>query len=138
VLPAPPAIPLLASAFWQGVLFGSPDALLSAGDVSTALRLVARELGKDSDVTQASESLRVKELRKMLDERFGAEVWHVMNKLWRAAPASPGAPLPAPDQSQLPPGRLPARRSQPRWIAELNELEGSERQWLMENGLWCG
>jgi hypothetical protein len=134
VLPAPPAIPLLASAFWQGVLFGSPDALLSAGDVNIALRLVARELGKDSDVTQASESLRVKELRKMLDG-WGADVWHVMNKLWRAAPASPGAPLPAPDQSQLPPGPREEGRNQPRWVRDLHDPDRVEREWLSGQGI---
>jgi NAD(P)-dependent dehydrogenase (short-subunit alcohol dehydrogenase family) len=45
---------------------------------------------------------------------------------------------PQPDigQSQLPAGLVPVGPNQPRLIRELNEPEGSERQWLMDNGLW--
>jgi hypothetical protein len=70
--------------------------------------------------------------------QFGAKVWDVMNELWRVAPASPGAPQPREDQSQLPPGPLPVGYNQRRWIGELNELGGAEREWLMENRLWVG
>ena len=128
----------LPSAFWQALLYGSCNALVSSMDANTALRLVAFELGKDSDVVRFSDSVRVNTLRKMLDQQFGAKVWDVMNKLWRAAPASPGAPLPSEDQSQLPAGPLPVGCNQPRWIRELNELGGPERAWMVENGLWCG
>jgi len=138
-LPAPPPIPLLESAFWQKVLHGSPDGLLSPADANTALRLVARELSLEASVpAEFSESVRINTLRKMLAERFGAKVWDVMNKLWRAAPASPGAPQPSEDQSREPTGSLPVSRNQPRWIGELNEPGGSERAWLIDNGLWCG
>jgi hypothetical protein len=139
VLRAPSPIPVLASAFWQGVLFGSPDALLSATDVILAFRLLAEQLQIPMQQSNPFGSMRAGALRKLFRERFGhVEAEQAMVALWRSAPASPGAPLPAPDQSQLPPGRLPAGRSQLRWIAELNEPEGSERQWLMENGLWYG
>jgi len=43
--------------------------------------LVAGELGKDLDVVQFSDSVRVNTLRKMLDQQFGAKVWDVMNRL---------------------------------------------------------
>jgi hypothetical protein len=136
VLPVP--IPLLPASWWQGLLYGSRDALVSPRDANTALRLVACELGKDSDVVLFTDSVRVNTLRKMLDQQFGAKVWDVMNKLWRASPASPGAPLPSEDQSQLPAGPLPVGCNQPRWIRELNELSGPERAWMVENRLWCG
>jgi hypothetical protein len=101
-LPSPSPIQL-PSAFWQALLYGSPDALLSPRDANTALRLVACELGKDSDVVLFTDTVRVNTLRKMLDQQFGAKVWDVMNRLWRATPASPGAPAANEDQSQLAP-----------------------------------
>jgi len=97
-LPAPSLVPL-ASAFWQALLYGSCNALVSSMDANTALRLVAFELGKDSDVVRFSDSVRVNTLRKMLDQQFGAKVWDVMDMLLRAAPPSPGAPTPNEDQS---------------------------------------
>ena len=136
-LPAPSPIPL-ASAFWQALLYGSRDTLVSPGDANTALRLVACELGKDSGVVQFTDSVRVNTLHKILDQQFGPKVWDVMNKLWRAAPANPGAPQPREDQSQLPTGPLPVGRNQPQLIRELDEPGGAERAWLIENGLWCG
>jgi len=69
-LPVPLPVPL-PSAFWQALLYGSPDALVSPRDANTALRLVACELGKDSGVVQFSDSVRVNTLRKMLDQQFG-------------------------------------------------------------------
>ena len=108
------------------------------GDANTALRLVAGELEKDLDVVEFTECVRVNTLRKMLDERFGADAWPAMNKLWRSAPPSPGAPRPSEDQSREPAGSLPAGCNQPRWIGELNEPGGAERAWMIENGLWCG
>jgi|SRR6516225_1445695 len=137
VLPAPSLIPL-ASAFWQALLYGSPDALVSPGDANTALRSVASELGKDLDVIGFTASIRVNTLRKVLSERFVAAAWQTMSSLWRSAPASPGAPQPSEDQSQLPPGPLPVGRNQPRWTTESNDAGGAKREWLTENGLWCG
>jgi hypothetical protein len=134
-LPAPPSIPLLQSAFWQALLYGSRDALVSPRDANTALRLVACELGKDLDVIEFTESIRVNTLRKVLDQRFGAGAWPAMNKLWRSAPASPGVPPPNEDQSRLPPGPLPADRRQPRWIAELHDPDRIEREWLLDRGI---
>jgi hypothetical protein len=106
--------------------------------VDTALRLVACELGKHSEVVQFSDSVRVNTLRKMLGERFGPNVWDVMNKLWRSAPASPGAPQPNGDQSQTSPRVLACPRSMPAWCREL-EQEVSDEQRLLEGiGGWCG
>ena len=80
-LGAPLPVPL-PSTFWQALLYGSPDALVSPRDANTALRLVAHELGKDSDGVQFSDNVRVNTLRKMFDQQFGAKVWHAMNRLW--------------------------------------------------------
>ena len=125
-LPAPPPPPL-ASAFWQALLYGSPDALLSPGDANTALRLVARVLpiGNDDPSEAAtifdgefSGTVRVSALRKALSERFGADAWPAMNKLWRSAPLSPGGAVPNEDQSQCSPGVRECPRSMPAWRRE--------------------
>jgi hypothetical protein len=81
-------------------LHGSPDALVSPGDANTALRLVANELLTHCTKTDFTGTIRVSALRKALLSRFGVKVWDVMNKLWRAAPASPDAPQPSEDQSR--------------------------------------
>jgi hypothetical protein len=136
-LQAPSPIPL-PNSFWQALLYGSCDALLSHSDANTALRSVASELGKDLDVIEFTVSIRFKTLRQVLSQRFGAGAWPAMNKLWRSAPGSPCVPQPSEDQSRDPPGPLPVGRNQPRWIRELNGPGGAEREWLTENGLWCG
>jgi hypothetical protein len=137
-LPVQPPIPPLASGFWQGVLFGSRDALVPATDANIAVQLVARELGVDFDVGEFADSVRVNTLRKLIDERFGVpQAWLVMKMLWRAAPASPGGPTPNEDQSQLTPGPMPSA-GQPRWVRGLSEPGVPERVWMIENGLWCG
>jgi hypothetical protein len=138
-LPAVPSIPLLESAFWQKVLHGSRDVLLSPRDANTALGLVARELSVEANVLgKFSESVRVSTLRKMLGERFGAKVWDVMNKLWRAAPASPGAPVPNEDQSQASPGVRDCLRSMPAWRREFHQEFSHEQRFLEEIGGWPG
>ena len=70
------------------------------------------ELGKDLDVVKFTESVRVNALRKIMAQCFGTtEAWQAMNKLWRAAPASPRAPQPSEDQSREPSGSLPTGRN---------------------------
>src|SRR5215470_11571912 len=76
---------------------------------------VASELSTHCNGADFIETVRAVALRKAFLSPFGAKVWDVMNKLWRAAPASPGAPQPSEDQGQLPPGLLPVGRSQPPW-----------------------
>jgi hypothetical protein len=140
VPPAPPPVLELAplpAVFWQALLYGSPDALLATTDATQATRLVAQRLGVPSvALSEFTESLRAGQLRKLLRDRFGLAAEQTTAALWRSAPASPGTPLP--DIAQLPARALPASRSQPQWIAELNKPGGSERAWLIENGLWCG
>ena len=111
--------------------------MLSPGDVNTALRLVARELGKDLDLIEFTESLRVNTLRKMLDG-WGAEVWHVINRLWRAAPASPDAPTPNEDQSHCYPGVKDCPRSMLAWRREFHQEISNEQRLLESMGGWCG
>jgi hypothetical protein len=137
-LQAPSPTPL-ASVFWQALLYGSPDALLSPRDANTALRLVARELSVEASVFgELSESIRVNTLRKMLGERFGAKVWDCVNKLWRAAPASPGAPVPNEDQSQASPGVRDCLRSMPAWRREFHPKISNQQRLLEGIGGWGG
>jgi hypothetical protein len=110
-----------------------------SSEANTAVCLVAHELSTHCNETDLIETVRAGVLRKALSERFGAaQAWSAMNKLWRRAPASPGAPQPSEDRSRLTPGPMADRRGQPRWIGELNEAAGAAPEWLTENGLWCG
>jgi hypothetical protein len=137
-LPAPSPIPPLSNAFWQALLFGNPDSLVSSSDATRAIALVSNKLGVRVADGETVSPMRAGQLRRLFRDRFGpADAEQTTAALWRSAPASPGAPQPS-DQSQLPPGPLPIRRSQPRWIRELNEAGGAEREWLTENRLWCG
>jgi hypothetical protein len=116
-------------------LYGSRDAIVSPTDATLAVQLIARELGVNCDGSDFTESVRVHTLRKIIDARFGASAaWQGMNKAWRAAPASPGAPAPNIDQSQLPPGSL-SDSSSPRWIESLYDSSRVEREWLEDLGI---
>jgi hypothetical protein len=106
----PPPIPPLPGSFWQAVLYGSPDSLLSAADSTRALQLIADKLGAPTVEGEMLGALRAAQLRKLLRERFGPlEAEGAIAALWRRAPASPGVPQSAEDQSQLPPGPFPPR-----------------------------
>jgi hypothetical protein len=126
----------LAGAFWQALLYGSRDALVSPRDANTALRLVAHELSTHRNGAGFIETVRAGALRKLLDERFGAaESWQAVNKLWRSAPASPGVPAPNEEERQLPRGPRGDSRNQPRWIRDLQDPDRIEREWLLDHGL---
>jgi hypothetical protein len=112
--------------------------MLSPGDANTALRLVARELAKDLDVIEFTDSVRVNTLRKMLDQQFGAKAWDVMNRLWRATPASPGAPAPNEDLSHCSPGVRECPRSMPAWLREFHQQISQEQRLLQSMGGWPG
>jgi hypothetical protein len=139
MLPAPPPTPLLESGFWQRIAFGNPDSLVPGSEATRALYLVSDKLAIPIVEGETIDTLRAGELRKLLRERFGpALAEQAIAALWRSAPASPAGPTPNQDQSQLYSGPWPITRAQPRWVAELNEPGGAERDWLMENGMWCG
>jgi hypothetical protein len=112
--------------------------MIPAVAATNAVRLIACELGKDSDVVEFTESVRVSALRKVLDERFGAKAWEVTNKLWRAAPASPDAPIPHEDQSHCSPGVRDCPRSMPAWRREFHQEISNEQRLLESMGGWCG
>jgi hypothetical protein len=132
-LSAPPSIPPLPASWWQGFLYGSPDAILSSRDANVALCLVAEKLNLPVGNSEPIERIRAGELRKMLRDRFGPmEAEQTMVALWRSAPPSPGAPQVAADQSQLVPGLLPANR---RWIRDLHDPDRIEREWLLDHGI---
>ena len=137
-LPAPLPMEPLPSSFWWALLFGNPDSSVSSSDATRALQLVSAKFGVPIADGETIETVRAGQLRKLLRGRFGLAAEQTMSALWRSAPASPGTPQPDIGQSQLPAGALPVSHSQPQWIAELNEPGGSERQWLMDNGFWCG
>ena len=137
-LPAPPPIEPLPSSFWWALLFGNPDSPVSSSDATRALQLVSDKLGVPIADGETIDTVRAGQLRKLLRGRFGLAAEQTMSALWRSAPASPGAPQLDIGQGQLAAGPLPAGRNQPRWIRELDEPGGAEREWLMENGLWCG
>ncbi len=139
MLPAPLPTPLLESGFWQRILFGNPDSLVSGSEATRALQLVSDKLGIGRVEDQTIETLRATQLRKLLHSRFGpSQAERIMNELWRSAPVSPGAPMPNVDQSQMAPGSWPVGQDQPWWVQELNEPGIPERDWRIENGLWCG
>jgi hypothetical protein len=129
----------LSGAFWQGVLYGSPDALLSSRDAHSAFRLVAEQLQIPIEEGETLDTIRAGQLRKALRSRFGyGAAEGAMAALWRAAPLTEGCPLPNPEERDRAPGPLPVSPSQPQWMVELNAPGGTEREWLVQNGLWGG
>jgi hypothetical protein len=134
-LPAWPPIAPLLSLFWQSVLFGSPDGLVSGSNATQALRLVSEKLAIPRVEAETIDPLRAGQLRKLFRDRFGYEsAEQAMITLWRSAPVSPGAPTPNEDMSQLSPGPRGDSRNQPRWIGDLHDPNRVEREWLSDNG----
>jgi hypothetical protein len=126
----------LPAAFWWGLLFGSPDSLLSAADSTGALQLISDKLGVPTVEGETLGVLRAGQLRKLLRERFGPlEAEQGIAALWRRALASEGLPQPAEDQSQLPPGPFPVGRAQPAWIRDLHDPDRCEHEWLLDHGI---
>jgi hypothetical protein len=139
-LPAPPPVPaefpLLDSAFWQALLYGNPDGLVSSTDATIALRLVADRIGITIDQSETIPTLRAGQLRKRLRERFGPEMAEqTFAVLWCSAPPPPGALAPALDQSQLPPGSWVDSQPQPRWARDLHDPDRAEQEWLSDLGV---
>jgi hypothetical protein len=98
-LPAPSPIPL-ASSFWQALLFGNPDSLVSSSDATRALQLVSGKLGVPIREPERVSTMRAGQLRKLLRDRFGpADAEQTTAALWRSAPSSPGTPQPNDDQT---------------------------------------
>jgi hypothetical protein len=139
MLPAPPPAPLLESGFWQTILCGNQDSLVSGSEATRALQLVSDKLGIGRVEDQTIETLRAAQLRKLLHSRFGpSQAERIMLELWSAAPADPRAPQPGDDQSHCTPGVWECPRSMPAWRRELNDPVDGEMQWQIENGCWCG
>jgi hypothetical protein len=139
LLPATPPVPPLPNAFWQTILYGNQDSLVSGSEATRALQLVSDKLGIRRVEDQTIETLRAAQLRKLLHSRFGpSQAERIMLELWRAAPADPRAPQPGDDQSHCTPGVWECPRSMPAWRRELNDPVDGEMQWQIENGCWCG
>jgi hypothetical protein len=97
------------------------------------------KLGAGRGEGETTESLRAGSLRKLLRARFGhAKAKQTLAMLWREAPASPGLPEPSEDESSRSRGVWECPRSMLAWRREMNERNIPERDWLIENGLWCG
>jgi hypothetical protein len=123
----------------EGVLFGSPDALLSAGDVILAFRLVAEQLQIPMQQSNPFGSMRAGALRKLFRERFGhVEAEQAMVALWRSTPREAGTPVPNEDQSQASPGVRDCPRSMPAWRREFHQEVSQEQRLLESMGGWCG
>jgi hypothetical protein len=136
---SPVPVPPLPSSFWQTVLSGNPDSLVSGSDATRALYLLSDKLGIAIVQGEGIETLRAGAFRKLLRDRFGGQKAELtMNELWRSAPASPGAPVPNADQSHCSPGVWECPRSMPAWRQEMSEPGVAERDWQIENGCWCG
>jgi hypothetical protein len=137
-LPAPSPIPL-ASAFWQSLLFGNPDSLVSSFDATRALQLVSDKLGVPIADGETISTMRAGQLRKLLRDRFGpADAEQTTAALWRAASASPGASTPNEDQSQVSPGIKDCPRDMPAWRREFHQEINNGQRLLESMGGWCG
>ena len=129
------SIPPLENGFWQSLLYGSVDSLVPGSDATRSLREVGDKLGVVIAEGETIETLRAGQLRKLLREKFGyTEAEQALALLWREAPASPGAPVPALDQSSLPPGPWPVTRNQPAWRHDFHREVSGEQQLLEETG----
>jgi hypothetical protein len=123
----------LASAFWQSLLFGNPESLVSSSDATRALQLVLDKLGVPIADDETISTLRAGQLRKLLRERFGSAIAaQTMVALWRAAAASLG--VPNIDQSQLTQRPLSDSRP-PRWVESLHDPSRIEREWQEDLGI---
>jgi hypothetical protein len=138
-LPAPLSIPAIAprnSAFWQALLYGNPDGLVSSTDATNALRLVAERIGITIDQSETIPTLRAGQLRKLLQNKFGQlQAEQAFAVLWRGAPPPPGALAPAPEESQPPPGSRVDSQPQPRWARALHDPDRAQQEWLSDLGV---
>ena len=138
-LPASPPIQALESAFWQGLLYGNPDALIPGSDATRALQLVSDKLGIRTVTSETLGTLRAGQLRKLLRQRFGPlQVEEALAALWRIAPASPSAPISNEDQSHCTPGVRECPRSTPAWRREFHREISPEQRLLESIGGWSG
>jgi hypothetical protein len=134
-----PPVPPLEPGFWQALLYGSPDSLLSDSDVTRALQLVTEKLGRARDPNETLPALRAGQLRKHLRTRFGyAQAEQTMIALWRSAPSPDGTPQPNEDQSSLTPGVWDCPRFMPAWRREFRQEFSNEQQVLESIGGWSG
>jgi hypothetical protein len=139
-LGAPLPIPAIApanSAFWQALLYGNPDGLVSSTDATIALRLVAERIGITIDQSETIATLRAGELRKLLRNKFGQlQAEQTIAALWRSAPLKAfGALAPAPEESQPPPGSSVDSQLQPRWARALHDPDRAQQEWLSDHGV---
>jgi hypothetical protein len=129
----------LAGAFWQSLLFGNPDSLVSSSDAIRALQLVSDMLGVRIVDGETIGTVRAGQLRKLLRDRFGpADAEQTTAALWRSAPSSPDTPEPNDDQTNCSPGLKDCPRSMPAWCREFHQEISNEQRLLESMGAWCG
>jgi hypothetical protein len=113
--------------------------LVSSSDATRALQLVSDKLGVPIADGETIDTVRAGQLRNLLRDKFGpSKAEETMATMWRAAPASPGAPVPNEDQSQASPGVRDCPRSMPAWRREFHQDISNEQQLRESFGGWCG
>ena len=133
-------LPLLPTQWWQSFLYGNSDGLLSGGDATRAVDLIADRLGKEVGQLELGASVRSSELRKMIYARFGADLaLHTMHELWRGASTN-GESLSAPQVPETPENVAkffePEDPDSPwRWESAESRVE---RERLADLGGWAG
>jgi hypothetical protein len=133
-----PSLPTLSAQWWQSFLYGSRDALLSAGDATRAMHLIAQVLFVERGPSEFSEGVCVVALCKLLEAHFGgAQAWQAMHGLWRSAPTSLGASQPNIDQSHCTPGVWECPRSMQSWRRDFHQEVSDDRRLLESMGGWA-
>jgi hypothetical protein len=121
-------------------LYGNSDGLLSGGDATRAVCLIADRLGDEVGQLELGASIRSGELRKMIYAKFGADLaLHAMHELWRGASTNGESPS-APQVLETPENVAKFFEPEdaiPSWRRESN-ADRAERERLTDLGCWAG
>jgi hypothetical protein len=136
-LPSPSPIQL-PSAFWQALLYGSPDALLSPRDANTALRLVACELGKDSDVVLFTDTVRGQHAAQDVGSAVRSKSVGCYEQVVASNSGQSRCARCERRPEPISPGVKDCPRSMPAWRREFHQEISNEQRLLESFGGWCG
>jgi hypothetical protein len=140
-IPATPESARLPPATWfdRFIGFGANSRVVALADAIACVRLVVVEL----QGPEAAQAVQVRldsfpvtvnalyaEIARLTGNPAG---WGVVQAVQIKARAQQG--VRAPSFKLADPIDV---AGQPRWVAQLNEPGGAERDWLVDNGLWCG
>ena len=119
--------------------YGANSRVVALADAIACVRLVITELqgplaAAEAQVRLEGETVPVPALYAECARLTGnAACWGVVQALQLRARTQEGISSPSPLLATPMP-----EAAQPRWMQELNEPGGTERDWMIENGLWCG